>query len=96
MQPELPFRAPDLQVSAGRSHGVQDSGYARRRSLLQPSIGEGDMAKGVLGKIFGGDKEAALDSCCGAVSVTPEDETSENEIQRAQVSSGTESSCNTC
>lgn len=52
------------------------------------------MAGGILGKIFGGDQKAELDSCCGAVSVTPEDET-ENEAQHVEAKS-TDSSMGSC
>lgn len=51
------------------------------------------MAKGLLGKLFGGDQEAALDSCCGAVNVVPEDETtSESEAQQQTRVTATEAS----
>ncbi|MBN3933132.1 hypothetical protein IQ279_26605 [Streptomyces verrucosisporus] len=33
---------------------------------------------GLLSKILGGEKKTDLDSCCGAVRVTAEDETTEN------------------
>jgi hypothetical protein len=40
---------------------------------------------GFLGKIFGGgDKKAELDSCCGAVSVTPEEETTSETEQQVE------------
>ncbi|WP_440106774.1 hypothetical protein [Streptosporangium sp. H16] len=47
------------------------------------------MAANFLGKLFGGEKKAELDSCCGAVSVTEEVETTEpaNEVQPVKAES---------
>jgi SepF-like predicted cell division protein (DUF552 family) len=41
---------------------------------------------GFLGKIFGGnEKTTELNSCCGAVSVTPEEETTSETEQQVEV-----------